>query len=125
MRVLVADDDAALLKMLTRFLQSVYNAEVKTATDGAEALAALKDPGYQPELIILDHMMPKANGMKVLETIRAQQAPGGPRPKILLYSAFNLSREARAAGADGFLQKPGSVDKLKAEIERLLSGKRW
>ncbi|MEW6777563.1 MAG: response regulator [Bdellovibrionota bacterium] len=117
MKVLVCDDDAILLKLLSTFLEKTYNAAVVKATNGQDALKMADSES--PDLIILDYMMPKMDGIKALQKIKARPA-GQKQPKILLYSAFDLKNQARSEGADGFIQKPGSTDKLKQEIDRIM-----
>jgi len=118
MRFLVCDDDPTLLKLLTRFLEGAYRAEVQTASDGKACLELLET--FPADLLILDFMMPKMNGMQLLEALQARAKAGKPKPKVLLYSAFDLRSQARSSGADGFLRKPSSVDTLKQELDRIL-----
>lgn len=117
MKILVCDDDKALLLLLSKYLRATYRAEVKTLSNGKDAPAEVQ--AFSPDLIILDYMMPGRDGASVLEELRA--LPAGKRAKVLLYSAFDLSREAVANGADAFLQKPASVDKIKASIDKLVA----
>ncbi len=117
MKVLVCDDDAILLKLLSTFLEKTYNAAVVKATNGQDALKMADSES--PDLIILDYMMPKMDGIKALQKIKALP-PDKKQPKVLLYSAFDLKNQARSEGADGFVQKPGSTDKLKQEIDRIM-----
>ncbi len=118
MRFLVCDDDATLLKLLTRFLEGAYQAEVLTASDGKACLDVLEK--FPADLLILDFMMPKMNGIQLLEELYIRAKAGQHKPKVLLYSAFDLRSQARSSGADGFLRKPSSVQTLKQEVDRIL-----
>lgn len=121
MRILVIDDDTALVSLLKKYLTLKYAADatVETAGDGKQALEKIDQ--FDPEMVILDHMMPKMDGLQTLAEIRKR--PGGKGRKVLLYSAFNLRKESTAHGADAFLQKPATVDQIQQAIDRLLGGK--
>ena len=121
MRILVVDDDSTLVTLLKKYFQMKYSTEasIETALNGKDALEVCDR--FDPELIILDHMMPKMDGLHVLAEIRKR--PGGQDKKVLLYSAFDLRREWVAHGANAFLQKPATVDQIQAAIDRMLAGK--
>lgn len=122
MRVLICDDDAVLRQLLTKVFTSVYRAETVQATNGKEALEQL-DNGPVPDIIILDHMMPQMDGLSALEQLKGRFSGMQKRPKVLVYSAFDLSRQARGAGADAFLKKPSTVSDLKKVIDGWLGVK--
>lgn len=121
MRILVVDDDATLVSLLKRYFQMKYSTEasIETALNGKDALEIFDR--FEPELVILDHMMPKMDGMHVLDEMRKR--PNGKNVKILIYSAFDLRREAGAHGANAFMQKPATVDQMQAAIDRMLAGR--
>jgi CheY-like chemotaxis protein len=120
-RLLVADDSETVLLMLQRRLE-MAGYEVVTATDGSEALAAVEEAGEerQPDLILLDAMMPNMSGIEVLQTLRA----GGSKIPILIISAHLDAQEPermKALGADDCVPKPFEWDTLIARIEELAS----
>ncbi|MEW6776125.1 MAG: response regulator [Bdellovibrionota bacterium] len=117
-RILVCDDDAMLLRLLNTFLHDQFGSEVRLASNGREALKKLDE--FDPQILVLDYMMPKMNGVEVLSAIRERTRTGKKRPKVLVYSALNIQKEAMARGADAFLQKPGTVENIRKAIAQLL-----
>ncbi|MFC1982629.1 response regulator transcription factor [Chloroflexota bacterium] len=111
-RVLIADDEQRILFFLkSRLKASGY--EVLTASNGLEAVEQVH--AQEPDLVVLDVMMPEMNGFEVLKRIRASYSV----PVIVL-----SAREASAdkvkgldLGADDYLAKPFSPDELVARIE--------
>lgn len=117
-RILLVDDDAYTLKIVSTFLQQLGH-EVTQAEDGEEAVRLALQ--HRPELIILDVMMPKKNGFQVLEELRrfrrTQQTP------VLMLSGLNQQwdrDEARRRGAAGYLTKPLNRAELMSCLEMLL-----
>jgi DNA-binding response OmpR family regulator len=120
-RLLVADDSETVLLMLQRRLE-MAGYEVTTATDGEEAIEALERaaPDREPDLILLDAMMPNMSGVEVLQKLRAS----GSTVPILIISAHLDAQEPermRALGADDCVPKPFEWDVLIARIEALAS----
>lgn len=115
-RLLVADDSETVLLMLQRRLE-MAGYDVTTATDGQEALDAMeRDP--DPDLILLDAMMPNMSGIEVLQQLRAS----GSKVPILIISAHLDAQEPermKALGADDCVPKPFEWDVLLARIEEL------
>lgn len=119
-RVLLAEDEDVLRDFIRRNLQ-VRGFEVLEATNGLEALALWHTE--QPQLIILDLMMPRLTGFEVCQRIREQSivpiivltALDGERDKVM---AFDL-------GADDYLCKPFGVDELLARIRAVLRRSQW
>lgn len=114
--ILVADDDPKLLKMVQRTL--IYEGfQVITAADGREALAHLQIT--QPDLVILDWMMPEIDGLAVLDRMRAA---GDEMPVLLLTArdAIEDRVEGLDSGADDYLVKPFAPAELLARIRSLL-----
>ena len=119
-RVLVVDDDPAIVELYTDILGSDPKLEVRSAATGYDA--GLVSSGFKPELMVLDYMLPDINGNVVCQTIR-----GNPQLKdmrILLVSGVVNQNEIDgllAAGADEFLKKPFDVDTLLERVHALLS----
>jgi two-component system response regulator MprA len=118
-KVLVADDSETILLLLrTRLEMEGY--DVSTAADGQEAVEALDGagPDGQPDLILLDAMMPHKSGIDVLREIRA----AGSETPVLIVSAHQDAEKAGAPTelhASGFLGKPIDFDDLLERIATL------
>ena len=114
--VLIVDDDVKLLKMLQRTL--VYEGlQVVTASNGGEALNQVEV--CKPDLIILDWMMPKMDGLSVVQELRAEENPA----MILMLTARDAIEnrvEGLQSGADDYLVKPFAPTELVARIHALL-----
>jgi signal transduction histidine kinase/DNA-binding response OmpR family regulator len=112
-RILVADDNADMRDYLRRLLSARY--EVRTAADGAEALAALRDE--LPDLLLSDIMMPRLDGYALLRAVRADPALAD-LPVVLLSARAGeeASVEGLEAGADDYLVKPFSARELLARV---------
>lgn len=117
-RILIADDNQANAELLEAYLAS-YDCELAFACDGEETLA--KTETFQPDLILLDVMMPKRSGFEVCQQLKSQ---GGTRSvMILMVTALNeLGDIERAvqAGTDDFLSKPVNKPELLKRVENML-----
>lgn len=112
--LLIVDDEPVNRQVLKNFLQQNYR--LTLATDGAEALA-LVEQGLQPDLILIDLMMPKMTGYKVIQILR-QSFPADCLPIILL-STRNQPEDivfGLDVGANDYLVKPIAKDELLARI---------
>lgn len=123
MKVLVADDDALIRRLLVALLNKLGH-EVEQVEDGKAALKALEVP-IPPSMAILDWVMPGMNGVDVCRKLRAN--PGKARPYILLLSAKADKQDIISgldAGADDYLVKPFDPMSLLARLrvaQRLIS----
>jgi CheY-like chemotaxis protein len=115
-KVLVCDDEE-ILRSLIRATLAGY--EVSEACDGDEALDQAR--ALQPELIVLDMMMPARSGLEVLAELRRDDRLA-KTPVIMLTARTQVAdREAAdAAGADRYLAKPFSPVQLIGVVEELL-----
>jgi two-component system alkaline phosphatase synthesis response regulator PhoP len=116
-KVLLADDEPDILEILKYNLDK-EGYQVITAKDGDEALHQAKQT--QPDLIILDMMMPRKNGMEVCELLRAQ--PAFKDTLIMFLTA--LSDEATqlkgfSTGADDYISKPVSTSVFVSKVNAL------
>jgi len=113
-RVLIVDDDPVEVRMLKRSLgRMMPSAELDVANDGFEAGRKLET--FQPDLIILDLMLPGVDGFQVCRNIRADERKKGV--KILAISGLRSSETEKkilAMGADGFIAKPFKIDDIRA-----------
>jgi adenylate cyclase len=117
-RILVVDDNPANVDILRTRLEA-QGYEVKTAADGEEALSAVKQ--HQPDLILLDVMMPKLDGIEVCRRLRADKAASFV--PVILVTAKSDSKDAVAgleAGADEYLTKPVDHAALVARVKSML-----
>ena len=115
MKLLLAEDERELSGAVVRVLKH-NNYTVDAVYDGAEALEYLTYGEYDG--VILDIMMPKADGLTVLRTIRAQ---GNNVPVILLTAKSEVDDrvEGLDAGADDYLSKPFAMKELLARIRAM------
>jgi two-component system alkaline phosphatase synthesis response regulator PhoP len=116
-KILIADDEPDILEIIQYNLkQAGY--EVCTAKDGDDALQKIKQ--LKPDLIILDIMMPKKNGMEVCEILRAQ--PAYKDTLIIFLTALNdesSQMKGFDTGADDYVNKPISPKLLMSRVNAL------
>src|SRR5512142_1835122 len=114
-RVLVIEDDEAILKMLRRSL--VYEGyQVDTAIEGQSGLNLARDE--HPDIVVLDWMLPGMDGLEVCRRLRS----GGNIPILMLTAKDTIQDRVQGldAGADDYLVKPFELDELLARIRALL-----
>ena len=114
--ILLVDDDRDVVSGLRSALES-KGYRVLTAHDGNAGLALAETS--QPELVIVDMMMPHKSGFLVLETLKQR---GAASPKIIMITANEGARHrayAEMLGADDYLRKPFSLDDLLTSVTRL------
>lgn len=114
-KILVVDDESSIRRILaTRLTMMGYDVEV--ATDGEEALQAFAE--HAPDLVVLDVMMPKLNGLQVCQELRkTTDIP------IIILSALGDVRDrikGLELGADDYLSKPFSPKELEGRIQAIL-----
>lgn len=117
-RVLIAEDEPSIVLSL-EFLLRQANYEVRVARDGDEAVRLVET--FSPHLVLLDVMMPARNGFEVCEKIRAN--PASRRTKIIMLSAKGRASEVDrglALGADAYVTKPFSTQRLLERVKALL-----
>lgn len=114
-KILVVDDDPNISDMLKLHLEK-EGYDVKTAADGIEGISFFKV--YEPDLVLLDIMLPKKDGYAVCREIR-EMSPGKP---IIMVTAKGETFDqvlALELGADDFVQKPVDMKVLIARIKAL------
>src|SRR3954449_10329301 len=114
-RVLIADDDRAIREALTRAL-ALEGYDVVQANDGNTALSLIESS--QPDVAILDVMMPNIDGLTVCRVLRAERN----RLPVLMLTARTETPDKVAgldAGADDYLAKPFDLDELLARLRAL------
>jgi two-component system, OmpR family, alkaline phosphatase synthesis response regulator PhoP len=116
--VLIVDDEPNIVRSL-QFLMSKAGYRVRVARDGEQALDEIARA--QPDLVLLDAMMPKRDGFDVCQTIRAN--PSWSRVRIIMLTAKgrDIEREkGLAMGADDYITKPFSTKDVVSRVEKFL-----
>ncbi|NEP14686.1 MAG: response regulator [Symploca sp. SIO2C1] len=113
--ILIVDDEPVNRQVLVNHL-SLHNYGITQAVNGQEALALIND-GLQPDLVLLDVMMPKMTGYEVCQVLR-QKFPATELPIVLLTAKNQVSDlvEGFSAGANDYLTKPVSKNELLARM---------
>ena len=114
-KILVVDDDLNICEVLKIYLENA-GYEVKTAGDGAEAVDTFRT--YEPDLVLLDIMMPRKDGWQVCREIREQSA----KPIIMLSAKGEVFDKVLGLelGADDFMVKPFDMKEVEARIKAVL-----
>ena len=110
-RVLVVDDDEAILRFVRILLQSSF--EVKTALGGRRGLEELD--GFKPDIVLLDLRMPDVDGPAFYREFRSR----GFTAPVLIFSAFGASEAQEELGAQGSVAKPFGPEQLIQAIRNL------
>jgi len=117
-RILLVDDDAEILESMRTVLES-RGYQILVARDGNQGLVLAE--GEDPDLVVLDMMMPKRSGFLVLEKLRRSR----PNPmRVIMITANEGSRHkayAEMLGVDDYIRKPFAMDRLLESVDRLLS----
>ncbi|MEV1067116.1 response regulator transcription factor [Streptomyces sp. NPDC050263] len=115
-RLLVVDDEPAIVDTVTRFLRFI-GYEVRTAATGREALSLARE--FLPDLVLLDIMLPDSDGFEVLHRLRADGLP--------VAVVFLTARDTRkdlvrglTAGGDDYITKPFGLDEVAARVGAVL-----
>jgi DNA-binding response OmpR family regulator len=119
--ILIADDDPNILLALS-YLMRREGHDVRTAKDGQETLDAVAEAA--PDLVLLDLMMPKANGYDVCRTLRASSAYDAVR--IIMLTAKGREADQRAGlalGADAYISKPFAIGDVVDCVASVLAGR--
>jgi len=118
-RILIADDEPAIVDMLVDLLaDDARGFKLETATDGYEAL--IKVGAFKPSVLILDVVMPRLDGIEVCRRLKAE--PETRAIKILGITGYPDTIPALLeAGVDACLTKPPDVRQVQQALERLLA----
>lgn len=114
-RILIIEDDPAILKLLQRGL-AYEGYVIDTAMDGRSGLNLARD--HQPDLVILDWMLPGMDGLEVCHRLRT----GGSLPILMLTAKDTVQDRIQGldAGADDYMVKPFNLEELLARVRALL-----
>jgi DNA-binding response OmpR family regulator len=117
-RVLLVDDDPEIIESI-RYALETKGFQIFIARDGNQGLAMAEKE--DPDLVILDMMMPKRSGFLVLEKLRrTREVP----VRVIMITANEGSRHkayAETLGVDDYIRKPFAMDRLVEAVQRLLS----
>ena len=119
-RVLVIDDDQAIVEMLTDLLARDGRFEVKSGVTGFDAGLLARD--FLPDVVLLDFKLPDIDGTSVCRSIRA--LPQLRHTKIIIISGVadpDEIDELMGAGADAFIKKPFDMDQVLEQISELMN----
>jgi excisionase family DNA binding protein len=119
-KILVVDDDPEIVELFVDVLERDGRFEVKTAGSGYDA--GVMTQQFQPDLIILDYMLPDVNGNVVCQTIRRN--PAFEHIRIIIVSGVVNQEEINdllKSGADDFVKKPFNIEKLIERVGELLA----
>lgn len=118
--VLIVEDEDNIALALTHVLRR-EGYSVERVADGAKALPAIRS--MQPDLVLLDVMLPEVSGYEICQTVRMDDSLS--EVKILIMTARGTDVERRkglALGADGFITKPFELTDLKQQVATCLAG---
>ena len=116
--VLICDDEPSLRELIRISLDGPY--EFVEADDGEESLELARS--VRPDVIILDLMMPRLNGLEVLKAMRQEEALAHTR--VIVLTAQPATREeALRAGADVVMVKPFEPEQIAAAVEEVLTNR--
>ena len=119
-RILLVDDERSVLGLAEATLAIEDSYELIMALDGEEAIAICK--AQQPDLMFLDLLMPKKNGIEVCRELK--EDPETRHVKIVMLTAMSQDADrltALNAGADGYITKPFSPKALLDKAEEMLA----
>ena len=122
-KILIADDEPSIREILSIQLARM-GYEVLIASDGAEAVAVYEKE--KPDLVILDVMMPRVNGLEACQKIRALEKKSARRVPVIFLTARDTTHDKTSAalsGGDEFVAKPVSLQELRERVEAALNKK--
>ncbi|WP_232090539.1 response regulator transcription factor [Sphingomonas sp. HMP9] len=121
LNLLLVEDDAVFAQTLAEELRGLDHS-VTVAADGREALAAVDSAPF--DAVVLDRMLPKVDGMEVLERLRG----GNMTLPVIMLTALGRSVEkveGLQAGADDYVVKPVAAEELSARLAAIVRGRGW
>lgn len=118
-RIFIVDDEPSMIQLCTIVLEHDGFTIVGSALDGVEAIAGFKALDEPPDMVLMDHRMPRKNGLETMSELLSMD----PRLKVLFISAdTSVTSRALEGGAAGFLVKPFSMLQLRSTVKEILSG---
>ena len=119
--ILIVEDDPDMVTALTTVLDQT-GATIQTAMDGNAAIEVAAS--FNPDLVVLDAMLPKRSGFLVLEKLKGANRKRGQRPFVIMITGNEGKRHqvwAESLGVDGYLNKPFRMERLLDSIEKLFT----
>ena len=119
--ILIVEDDPDMMTALTMVLDDT-GANIQTATDGNAAIEVAAQ--FNPDLVVLDAMLPKRSGFLVLEKLKGPAKKRGQKPMVIMITGNEGKRHrdwAESLGVDGYLNKPFRMERLIESMEKLLA----
>lgn len=122
-KILIVDDDASIREVLETQLRRLHY-ETVSAADGEEAVAQFKSE--KPDLVLMDVMMPRMDGLAACQKMRASEKKGARTPILFLTARDGHHDKLTSAisGGDDFVSKPISLQELREHVEAALARKR-
>ena len=117
--ILIVDDDPDVVTAITMSLNDL-GAQVFQAVDGGQAVDMCEK--HQPDLVVLDMMLPKRSGFLVLDRIKKGK-PKGAKPRVIMITGNLGTRHktyAETLGVDDYINKPFRMERLLSSIEKIL-----
>ncbi len=121
--ILIVEDDPDMVTALETVLADT-GATIKTAMDGNAALKVAQE--FDPDLILLDAMLPKRSGFLVLEKLKGTNKKRGDKPFVIMITGNVGKRHqtwAESLGVDGYINKPFRMERLLDAVEKLFTAK--
>ncbi len=122
LRILIVDDSKAIQKVLMKMLGQLHIQTIRTAMDGGEALAIIKE-GFTPDIILADFEMPVLDGVEFTRIIRTAKDVSIHQVPIIMITSHNDDAHfsmARDAGVSDFLTKPFSLEHLTHHMKAVV-----
>lgn len=116
--IFIVDDEISLLKMLTHWVQNLWNYKAKVFSNGTDALNALSE---NPDMILLDIMLPDMNGLEILTRIK-QKCPNLPVIMLSAQGSIETALESIRTGAFDYFPKPVDKNRLESAIRNAIKG---
>lgn len=119
--ILIVEDDPDMVTALETVLADT-GATIKTAMDGNAAIKVAQES--DPDLILLDAMLPKRSGFLVLEKLKGTHKKRGEKPFIIMITGNVGKRHqtwAESLGVDGYINKPFRMERLLEAVEKLFT----
>ena len=116
--IFLIDDDSSIVTLFDKFLTIMGHEIIAKAYNGDEAVKIFHQFRNSPDLILMDHRMPKKDGL----TAAGEILSANNKSKIIFFSAdYSIKEKALALGAKYFLEKPFQLDKLSDVIKKIIS----
>lgn len=118
--VLIVEDDALFRSFLRAALEE--DSRVVEAETGEQAIGILEAPRWTPDLMLLDHVLPRQSGLEILKVTR-RRWPWIPVIILTAFGSEDLAVQALRAGANDYLRKPVPLDTLRESVRALTTGR--